>query len=67
MNDGTGTFSSAGNLQADGVDINAVNAHLEFKDFDEDDDLDLFIGEYSGSIFSSVKGFLRPMLRKTII
>lgn len=50
-NDGTGTFNSAGNLQADGTDIN-IGAYSSpiFADIDKDNDLDLYIGDYLGYI-----------------
>ena len=50
-NDGTGTFSAAGNLQADGSDINVgYFAAPVFADIDGDSDLDLYAGEYFGAI-----------------
>jgi hypothetical protein len=51
INDGTGIFSSAADLQADGINIDVgVFATPFFADIDGDSDLDLYIGEYNGSI-----------------
>jgi len=50
-NDGTGTFSETGNLQADGVNIDVGQKSIPaFADLDNDGDLDLYIGNDSGTI-----------------
>lgn len=49
-NDGTGNFTSIGNLQADGSDINESYSSPAFADIDDDSDLDLYIGEKYGTI-----------------
>ena len=51
INNGTGTFSAAADLQADGVDINAgYGSAPVFADIDNDNDLDLYIGEALGTV-----------------
>jgi hypothetical protein len=47
INDGSGSysaFSSAGKLQASGIDIELPSAHIAFADLDDDGDLDLYVG-----------------------
>jgi len=68
-NDGNGNFSDAGNLQANGSDIDAGEfASPVFADVDGDSDLDLYIGEKYGRIknfindgngFFSANGYLQ--------
>lgn len=51
LNDGSGNFLSAGNLQADGRDISFGNDYLiapAFADVDKDGDLDLFLSSCDG-------------------
>ncbi len=51
INDGSGIFSAAGNLQADGTDIDVGNySRPVFADIDDDNDLDLFVGESNGTV-----------------
>ncbi len=50
-NDGSGNFSAAGNLQADGADLNGgAYSAPEFADLDGDDDLDLYVGSNAGTV-----------------
>jgi hypothetical protein len=53
LNDGTENYKSAGYLQADGSNINLGSNSVPacvFEDIDEDNDLDLFLGEELGTI-----------------
>ncbi len=52
INDGTGNFSNAGNLQADGTDINIQSNFVApaFADLDNDGDKDLYCGDNNGNI-----------------
>jgi hypothetical protein len=51
LNNGSGVFSSNGQLQADGSDINLITRTVPcFADLDEDNDLDLYVGYQEGYI-----------------
>lgn len=50
-NDGSGGFTAAGAFQSDGSTLQVLQqANPVFADIDDDDDLDLYVGEYLGHI-----------------
>ncbi len=60
QNDGTGTFSADNFLQADAADIDVVgSAKFVFADFDGDNDLDLFIGDYYSDGSTNKYGYIK--------
>ncbi|MCF6185441.1 MAG: VCBS repeat-containing protein, partial [Bacteroidales bacterium] len=59
-NDGTGTFSYIGFLQADAIDIDVNGtAKFAFEDIDGDNDLDLFIGDYYSGGVGNKYGYIK--------
>ncbi len=60
QNDGTGTFSANNFLQADAADIDVEGAaKFVFADFDGDNDLDLFIGDYYSDGGTNKYGYIK--------